>query len=175
MNHRVLYRKRMYSGHAFNVEKLQVVLPDSRERAYDLVDHNDSVTIIPVDENGYIWFIRQYRVGSESILLELPAGVMNEGEEPEECARREIREETGLAAAKLTHLISFYLAPGYCNEINHVFFATDLSKSPLQSDEDEFLEPVKFHRDEIMEMIRSGQIKDGKSIAALYAAVLIFS
>lgn len=174
MNHQVLSRKVMYEGHAFNVEELQVKLPDSRQRAYDLVDHNDSVTIIPVDKNGYIWFVRQYRVGSEKTLLELPAGVMDEGEKPEECAKREIREETGMSAAKFRHLISFYLAPGYCNEMNHVFLATNLSKSPLESDEDEFLEPVKIHRDEIKEIIRSGQLQDGKSIAALYAALQIF-
>jgi len=175
MDHNILSRERIYKGHAFNVEKLQVKLPDGRNKAYDLVDHNDSVTIIPVDENNDIWFVRQYRVGSEKTLLELPAGVMDEGEEPEECAKREIREEIGMAAAKFIHLISFYLAPGYCNEMNHVFVASELSKSPLDSDEDEFLEPVKFHKDKIKEIIKSGQLIDSKSIAALYAATQIFS
>lgn len=175
LNHQILSRETVFKGHAFDVEKLQVRLPDQRQRDYDLIDHNDSVTIVPIDENGFIWFVTQFRIGSENILLELPAGVIDDGEEPEACARREIREETGMSAGKLAHLGSVYLAPGYCSELNHIFLATDIQSSPLDSDEDEFLNIEKHHRDVIKALIRSGKLNDGKSVAALYMALYIFN
>ena len=129
--------------------------------------HNDSVTIVPLDEKGKIWFVTQFRMGSEEILLELPAGILEDGETPENCASREIREEIGMAAGKLHKLGAIYLAPGYSNELNHVYLATDLSPSPLEADEDEFLGIEKYPYISINSMVASGEIIDSKSVAAL--------
>jgi ADP-ribose pyrophosphatase len=170
MRHSILSGQTMYNGHVFSVDLLRVRLPDQRERDYDLVRHPDSVTILPLDRDGGIWFVTQFRVGSNSVLLELPAGVLDEGEQPEACAAREIREETGLAARSLRHLGSNYLAPGYCSELNHVYLATDLVSSPLQMDDDEFLNTRKVYADEIEELIASGDLQDSKSLAALFLA-----
>lgn len=170
MQHSILSGQTVYSGHIFSVELLRVRLPDQRERDYDLVRHPDSVTILPLDHDGGIWFVTQFRVGSNSVLLELPAGVLDEGEKPEACAAREIREETGMAAGSLRHLGSNYLAPGYCSELNHVYLATDLVSSPLQMDDDEFLNTRKVYADEIEELISSGDLQDSKSLAALFLA-----
>ncbi|MDO9546213.1 MAG: NUDIX hydrolase, partial [Pelolinea sp.] len=115
MSHSIISRKTVFNGYAFGVEELKVTLPDGRKRNYDLVNHKDSVTIIPVDENEMIWFVKQFRMGSECSLLELPAGVLDEKESPEDCAAREVREEIGMSAGQLLMIGSIYLAPGYSN------------------------------------------------------------
>ncbi len=166
----ILSRKTVFNGHAFDVEKLQVRLPDGRERDYDLVSHIDSVTLLPLDKEGFIWFVSQFRMGCACQMLELPAGVMDEGETPEACAAREMREETGMAAGNLRLLGSVYLAAGYSSEINHIFLATDLSPAPLEMDEDEFLEIKRFSAEEIRKMIKQGELNDSKSLAALLLA-----
>jgi ADP-ribose pyrophosphatase len=107
----ILSKTTVFDAKAFTIEKLHVRLPDARERDYSLVRHNDSVTIIPLDAQNNVIFVSQFRMGCEIELLELPAGVMNPGETPLECAEREIREETGMAAGKMEHLGSAYLAP----------------------------------------------------------------
>lgn len=170
MAHQILSHKTVYKAHAFEIEKLHVRLPDGRERDYDLVSHNDSVTIIPFNEDGNIWFVTQYRLGCECELLELPAGVIHDGEDPESCAAREVREETGLAAGKLTHIGSVYLAPGYSSEKNHIFLAEDLSESPLDMDDDEFLQAEKIPAEKAYEMAENGRIQDSKTLAALLLA-----
>lgn len=166
----ILSRKTVFNGHAFDVEKLEVRLPDGRERDYDLVSHNDSVTLLPLDKEGFIWFVSQFRMGCACQMLELPAGVMDKGETPEACAAREIREETGMAAGSLHQLGSVYLAAGYSSEINHIFLATDLSPEPLDEDEDEFLEIKRFSIKEVRKMIKKGELTDSKSLAALLLA-----
>ena len=168
MKHRILKRNQIFSGRAFDVEELQVSLPDGRERHYDLVDHNDSVTIIPIADNGDILFVEQFRIGGEERLLELPAGVMDEGEDPETCAAREVREETGMAARHLVRLGAVYLAPGYCNELNHIFLAEELTANPLEQDDDEFLSLKSVSIQEAERLIANGGIKDSKTLAALY-------
>lgn len=168
MEHAIISRKKVFGGHAFDVQEILVSLPDGRKRNYDLVDHRDSVTIIPIDENGYIWFVNQYRLGSESSLIELPAGVLDDGEDPKSCAAREVREEIGMAAGELIQIGSLYLAPGYSNELNHIFVARHLKLDPLQQDEDEFLSTIKYSREEITELINEGNLQDSKSLAALH-------
>jgi len=168
LEHKITNRTMQFEGHAFNVEILEVNLPDGRQRQYDLVDHNNSVTIIPVDNDGNIFFVKQFRMGSESQLLELPAGVMDDHESPQTCAAREIREETGMATGKITRLGAIYLAPGYSNELNFVFLAQDLTEDPLQEDEDEFISIHAYSPGDVKRLIRSGEIKDSKTLAALH-------
>ena len=170
MNNQILAKTTVFDATAFTVEKLHVRLPDKRERDYSLVHHHDSVTIIPLEDDDSVIFVTQFRMGSESVLLELPAGTMDENETPLDCALREIREETGMAAGKIEHLGSFYLAPGYSSELNHVFLASELTDSPLEMDEDEFLNSRKIPLADIPGLAVSGQLQDSKSLAALYLA-----
>lgn len=170
MSHQILSREIVYKTHAFDIESLHVRLPDGRERDYDLVSHNDSVALIPLDDEGNIWFVTQFRLGSEREMLELPAGVMHDNEQPELCAAREVREEIGMAAGRLTYLGSAYLAPGYSSENNHIFLAENLSESPLEMDDDEFLHIKKIPVVTTYEMAESGEIQDSKSLAALLLA-----
>ena len=171
MTHRLLYREKQYSGPVFDVAKVYLQLPNGRERAYDLVEHDDSVTIIPVDANGQIYFVTQYRVGSDGLLLELPAGVLEHGEDPPVSAEREIREEIGMGAESLRELGGFYLAPGYTDEYMTVYLATGLHPSPLEPDEDEFLNLVTMPVEEAYQKALAGEIQDGKTLAALLLAM----
>jgi len=167
----ILNRQQILEGHAFNIEKVHLRLPDGRERDYDLVDHEDAVTILPVDDEGRVLFVRQFRVGAGKELLELPAGMMNKGEDPLATARRELREETGSDAVQIERIGGFYMAAGYSSEYMHIFFATGLSEAPLEQDEDEFLSLVKVDLREVFEMIRTGHIEDGKTISAFFYAL----
>ena len=107
MNHQELYREKLYSGPIFDLAKVRMRLPSGRERDYDLVEHGNSVTIVPVDASGQVYFVDQHRVGSNSMLLELPAGMLDAGEDPLEGARREIREEIGMDAEQIIPLGGF--------------------------------------------------------------------
>ncbi|MFN7036539.1 MAG: NUDIX hydrolase [Bellilinea sp.] len=170
MNFAILQRETIYQGRAFGVEKVHLRLPDGAVRPYDLVQHSGSVTIVPLDARGNILFVKQYRIGVGEELLELPAGVLNDGEDPRECAAREIREETGMAAGELTLLGDFYLAPGYSSEHMFIFLASGLYPSPLEQDADEFLELVTLPAARALEMAHNGELRDAKSLAALMLA-----
>jgi ADP-ribose pyrophosphatase len=167
----IVNRRQVLQGHAFNVEKVRLLLPDNRERDYDLVDHNDAVTILPIDDEGMVYFVRQYRVGAEKELLELPAGVMDEGEAPLTTAHRGLQEEIGRDSSVMERIGGFYMAPGYTTEYMHIFLATNLRESLLEHDEDEFLNLIKVDLREVFDMIRSGQIEDGKTISAFLLAM----
>jgi len=170
MNFKIIGRKTVYEGRAFSVEKVRAGLPDGHEREYDLVNHAGSVTILPLDADGRIWFVRQYRLGAQDVLLELPAGVLDAEETPEEGAAREVREETGLAAGKLERLGGFYLAPGYSSEFMTVFLATELRSDPLSADADEFLQAEAIPVAEAFQLVKEGKIQDGKTLATLMLA-----
>jgi ADP-ribose pyrophosphatase len=167
---RFISRKSLLSTQLFNVDEVQIELPNKKLHRYQRVDHADSVTILPVDEKGQIWFVIQYRVGANSDLLELPAGVIEKDETPLVCAQREVQEEIGMAARNIQLLGSFYLAPGYCNEVNHAFIARELFSSPLAKDEDEFLNITILPVEQAYQMAQAGIIQDAKSLAALFLA-----
>ncbi|MFW5714014.1 MAG: NUDIX hydrolase [Brevefilum sp.] len=163
-------REKHYRGHVFDVAKVNVRLPDGRERDYDLVEHGDSVTILPVDKDGNILFVSQHRLGSGRILLELPAGVLDPEESPLTSAQRELREETGKDASEFKELGGFYLTPGYTDEYMTVFLATGLYDAPLETDEDEFLKIKSLSITEAYQKALNGELEDGKSLAALFLA-----
>ena len=164
----------VYPGRAFTIRRDTLRLPDGRETRLDIVEHHGSVVILPVDDQGNLLFVRQYRHAAGLDLLELPAGTLDEGEVPEACARREMREETGMAAGNLVHLGGFYLAPGYSTEYMHVYLATDLHPDPLEADADEFLSVELIPLGTALEMARHGEIPDAKSLAAYIIGSITF-
>ena len=160
----------VYPGRAFTIRRDTLRMPDAREASFDIVEHVGSVIILPLDTDGQLLFVRQYRHAAGLDLLELPAGTLDKDESPEACATREVREETGMAAGKLEPLGGFYLAPGYSTEYMHVYLATDLRYDPLEADADEFLTVERFPLKEALVMFESGEIQDAKSLAAILLA-----
>ncbi len=165
-----LNREKQYLGRAFDVAKVHMRLPDGRERGYDLIEHGDSVTIFPIDDDGNILFVNQYRLGSGGMLLELPAGVLDPDESPLSSAKRELREETGKDAREMIELGGFYLAPGYSDEYMTVFLAKGLFDAPLNADEDEFIDLKVLSIKDIFRQAQTGELQDGKTLAALILA-----
>jgi ADP-ribose pyrophosphatase len=170
MPYQLLKSENVFSGRAFSIRRDTLRLPDDHETCLDIVEHVGSVVILPLDSHGNLLFVKQYRHAATIELLELPAGTMENGETPEECASREIREETGMAADTFVHLGGFYLAPGYSTEYMHVFLATDLRVAPLEADADEFLSVHPVPVSDALRMAEHGDIPDAKSLAAFQLA-----
>ncbi len=160
----------LMKGRAFSIRRDHLKTPDGRETKFEIIEHGGSVVIIPVDSNGNMLLVRQYRHATGQDLLELPAGTLDGDEDPKVCAAREIREETGMQAGTLTKLGDFYLVPGYSTEFMHVFLATGLRHNPLDADDDEFLSIESIPVAEVIQMADRGEIPDAKSLAALFLA-----
>jgi ADP-ribose pyrophosphatase len=170
MKYETLRSTKEYRGRAFDVRRDEVRLPDGKVKNLDIVEHVDSVTILPVDAEGQVWFVRQVRHPAGMELLELPAGTLEDGEDPHTCAQREVQEEVGMGAGCLRQIGRFYLSPGYSTEFMTIFLATDLFPSVLPQDDDEFIQVVRLPLSQALQMARTGQILDAKSIAAFFLA-----
>jgi ADP-ribose pyrophosphatase len=164
-----LTSERMFTGKVFNVDRDRVTMPNGRTLDVDVVRHAKSVVIVPVPEPGKIMLIRQFRYPVNRFLWELPAGSVDEGERPEQAARRECHEEIGLVPATVVRLTALYPTPGYCDEEMVFFRASGLEPSdePAHVDEDEDIEVQTFELREAREMVRCGDIVDMKTIVAL--------
>ncbi len=162
--------KTVYASSLFEVKHIEVVLPDGSHKTYELIEIQSAVTILPLDEDNNVFFVEQFRIGANKTLLELPAGKMEHGEAPNLTAQRELREETGMDAGKITPLGNFYMTPGYASEYMYSFLATGLFPSPLTPDADEFLNVRKIPLEKVMQMVDSGEFEDGKTLAALMLA-----
>lgn len=136
----------------------------------DVIKHNGAVAMLPIDDEGQLLLVRQYRHAVGSQLIELPAGTLEEGEGPESCAQRELREEVGMAAGELIKLGEFFLAPGYSTERMHLFLARKLSADSLEADEDEMLELLRISPKLALAMVQDGQIRDAKTLLGLLLA-----
>ena len=160
----------LLQGRAFKIRRDYLKTPNGRETRLEIIEHGGSVVLIPIDDDGNLLFVRQYRHAVGKDLLELPAGTRDNDEPFEECAAREIREETGMQAGKLQKVGEFYLAPGYSSEFMVVFLATGLKDNPLDADDDEFLQVEKIPLKQAIQMAERGDIPDAKSLAALLLA-----
>lgn len=175
MGFQITREEEIYQGRVFQLVRASFRLNAGSEHTFDLIKHRGAVVIIPVDEQGNILFVRQFRIGAAQELLELPAGLLEEGEQAGESARREIREETGMAPHKMMKLGEFYMVPGYSTEKMQVFLATGLYESRLPTDADEQLELVPIPIAQAYQLAQSGELADGKTLAALFLAMpLIF-
>ena len=156
----------LLQGRAFKLRRDTLKTPDGRETKLEFIEHGGSVVIVPIDDDGNVLFVRQYRHATGGDLLELPAGTREDNEPYEECAAREIREETGMEAGQLQRVGDFYLAPGYSSEFMAVFLATGLKHNPLKADDDEFLQVEKFPIKDVTAMFERSEVPDAKSLAA---------
>lgn len=145
----------------------RVRFPDGTEGEREVVRHPGSAAAVPLREGPSVVLLRQYRYAADGEIWEIPAGTLEEGEEPGECARRELEEEAGLEAGELRPLTSLLPTPGYCDERVHLFAATDVRESAPARESREFIRPREVALDHALEMVVAGEIVDGKTVAAL--------
>jgi ADP-ribose pyrophosphatase len=168
----VLDTKRVFDGKLFQVDVEDVRLPSGREAKREIVRHPGAVALLVIDAAGQVILVRQYRRAADRYLLEIPAGTREAGEDADACARREVQEETGYAAAQVERLGGFFSAPGFCTEFLDCYLCTDLGPTDLHPEEDEDLELVHLSLDDTWAAAARGEITDAKTLAALllYAA-----
>jgi len=159
-----------YIGRIVNVRLDEVRLEDGAVVWQEVVEHAPSVTVVPMLDERTVLLIRQYRHPTGEVILETPAGSLDPGETPEEAAQRELAEEIGYRARKLERVGGFYLAPGWATEYMHAFLARDLEAAQAEHDPDERIELVPLPLEEAWRLVRAGEIRDCKTIAALTLA-----
>ena len=165
-------RELIYTGKTFNLYNEMVALPNGELIEKSAIRHPGAVVILPVTSDGKLVFVNQYRFVIDEWLLELPAGTMERGEIPLECARREIQEEVGYAASEWTELGYVYSAPGFCDERLYLFLAKGLTLSKLEGDVDEQIEVCLLTVEQVEEAILQNKLNDAKSISAFNRARL---
>jgi ADP-ribose diphosphatase len=166
----VVNTRRIYEGRIVSLREDAVTLSDGRSALREVVEHSDVAAIVPIDPHGNVVLVRQYRLPAREALLEIPAGGVDEGESIENAAQRELREETGYRAQSIERLTGFFVSPGYCTELIHIFMATDLIDDPVDGDEDEDITLERMPLADAVRLIGEGGIKDGKSIVGLLLA-----
>lgn len=172
LHEKTLRSSQVYSGKIVNVRVDDVLLPDGSESKREVVDHPGAVAIVPVTPEGNVLCVRQYRKPAEKVLLEIPAGKLEEGEEPEACARREMAEEVGYNAQTMELLTAFYTSPGFASEKIYLFLASDLSKAEeVSGPADEHLQMESLPLADVHRLIRDGTVEDGKTIVGLLMAL----
>ncbi|MFC1978716.1 NUDIX hydrolase [Chloroflexota bacterium] len=164
--------KLIYKGRIFNLRDDTVKLPNGRTTQREIIEHNDVVAIVALDESDNALLVKQYRKPVEKTLLEIPAGGVEPGEDPNASALREMQEETGYLPKQLNKIGGVYASPGYCTEFLHLYLATDLVPDKLSADDDEHIELVRVPLSEIPQLISSGEICDAKSVAALLTIIM---
>ena len=174
LTEKTLESKRVFEGRLVNLRVDTVELPNGRTATREVVEHKGAVAIVPMLDHEKIVLVRQFRQPAGAVLLEIPAGTLDKGEDPADCARRELVEEIGYFPEKLTEMFHSYLAPGYSTEMLHTFLAEDLRKARENRDLDEFIEIVPVNLRDAVEMINTGEIVDAKSICGILLASRLF-
>ena len=157
----------IFNGEVIKLRVDTVRTPSGNSATREIVEHPGGVCVLPLDSNGDVIMEWQYRRPFDCNLFELPAGKLHSGEDPLECGKRELEEETGLCAARYIPLGKIYPTPGFCGEILYMYLALDLYEGKKNPDEDEFIETVKVPLDELVNKVLSGEIVDGKTCVTI--------
>lgn len=165
----LLASRAAFSGRFISVTVDDVELPDGRRAAREVVHHPGAVAIVPMLDEANVIMIQQYRHPAGRILWELPAGVLEPGEDPEACARRELAEEVGYTPGELLHLLSTFTSPGFSTELIHIFLARDLREVEASEEEDELIRPVQVPLVTALEMVRRGEVQNAAAVCGLLA------
>ncbi len=158
---------RAYEGHRYSMYSLEESIPGGLTARRDVIRHPGAAVILPLVDRDTVCLIEQHRSVFGHNLLEIPAGLIEEGESPEECAGRELREETGYEAASVKPIMVIYPAAGFCDEKMSLFIATDLTFVGQDTDDDEWVQVHRCTRDRAKELLARGEIRDAKTIIAL--------
>lgn len=170
MREKTLVSRTVFAGKIITVKVDQVELGNGRTSSREVVLHPGAVAVLPLFESGEVVLVKQFRYPIGEELLEVPAGKLDRDESTDECALRELREETGLLSRKLSYLGFIYTSPGFSSEKIHLYLAEDLMQLEQQLDPDEILETVKLPLNEAMRMCQEGKINDAKTVALIFLA-----
>ena len=165
----ILSTETIYKGKIFDIN-IDSIREGEVEYKREIVVHKGSCVVIPVFDDGTVALVRQYRHAAGKYLLEICAGTLNAGEDPEVGARRELEEEIGVTAGKVEKLCEFYVSPGFLTEKMHLYLATELTETQQMLEDDEILTIERFTLPEALEMVRTGQIEDAKTIIGITMA-----
>lgn len=169
-----ILRRDIFSGAVIDVHVDQVELPNGSMARREVVDHPGAVAVIPVDSDGSVYCVRQFRYPVGEVLLEVPAGKLARGEDPCLCAERELSEETGFSAGRMTYLGKIYSSPGFAGEVLYLYLAEELVCGKAHPDADEFLDIERISLDELARMVTAGEVPDAKTqIAVLRTKMLM--
>lgn len=164
----------IYRGKIINLRRDEALLPNGHTSTREVIEHPGGVCVAALTDDNCLLFVRQFRYPYMEETLEIPAGKRDKGnEDPLECGKRELREETGATAAKYVSLGELYPSPGYCGEIIWMYAATGLSYGDCDPDDDEFLAVERYPLEKAVEMVLSGEIKDSKTQAAVLKVKLL--
>jgi ADP-ribose pyrophosphatase len=164
-----LEEREVYRGRVVTLRLKYLAQPDGRTHLREIVEHAPGAAVVAVDADGQVLLVRQLRPAVDAYLLELPAGLVDPGEQPIDCARRELEEETGYTAQRLEPLVRFYTSPGFTTELIHIFVATGLRACLVDPDEEEEIELVRMPVERAISQVLDGEISDAKTIAGLLA------
>ena len=167
MKFRVEAEREIFKGRNIRLVVRDLLLPNGRRTTFSIVEHPGAVAIVPVCHNGDLLLLKQFRPSLGAELYEIPAGTREKGEAPLVTAKRELIEETGFKARQWKKLSEFYTAPGFCTELMHLYLAKRLSPDEAEKDADEIIRPVRMSLDKALSLIRTGRIRDAKSIAGI--------
>lgn len=168
LNEKTLSSEKVYDGRFLKIQKDQVLLPDGKTSYREYILHPGASMIIPILENGNVVMVKQYRHAVKQVFLEFPAGKIDAGEKPLETAQRELKEETGFSGGVWRYLTTIHPVIGYADEKIDLFLATDLKQTGAQLDDGEFLELVELSMDELMPMVRRGEVSDVKTQIGIF-------
>lgn len=161
---------RLYEGKVLNLRVDTVEIPGKKYSKREIVEVSGAAAVVPILEDGRVVLIKQYRKPMEKVIYEIPAGKLEPGEEPRECAVRELREETGYTSEKMIYLNEIFPSPGYVNEKIYLFAASNLTPGETEFDETESIESEVFTFSELEKMIERGVISDAKTIIGIFMA-----
>lgn len=165
-------RKNIYAGRVVNLRLETVTLPNGATIEMELIHHPGAAAVVPMKEDGTALLVRQYRHAVDGYILEIPAGKLDPGEDPRDCAARELEEEIGFRASWLEPVLTFFTTPGFTDEAIHIYKATGLTPGTQNLGHDEVLEVVEMPLEQAIAQIGDGTIRDGKTIVGLQAVYL---
>lgn len=164
---KTIHKKEIFKGKIVQLSVHDVELPNGKTSKREIVNHPGAVGILAITDDEKLVLVKQFRKPLEKTIAEIPAGKLEEGEDPLLCAKRELEEETGYIANSWKKITSFYTSPGFANEIIHIFFAKDLTQGTKNTDEDEFVERMEVSLEEAIELMEKEVIHDAKTMFAV--------
>lgn len=169
LHEHILSEECAWHGRIIDVNRLEVELPNGRRTSRDIVRHPGAAAIVALTDSGKIALVRQYRTALDRVTVEIPAGKLDAGEDPLECAKRELREETGFVAGRVRYLTTIASSAGFADELIHIYMATHLELDEACADEDEFLNVDLVPLSELIDAVLDGKIEDAKTVVGALA------